>query len=149
MPSLTIHLLLAQTELKHGKIVKADLEEVSRLRNEGPYYDMPWELLLAGIGATLIIIAMISFRRWWRNRHNDPSPMVLFSAISRKAGLGWRDRYLLWRIARIFDLPTPITLMLSKGTLRHYSELYLNNHSTSRHHRSGQRLSRIEAELFG
>ena len=95
MPSLTIYLLLAQKEIKRGKAVKADLEEVSRLRNQGPYYDMPWELLLVGVGLTLVAIAMISFHRWWKNRHDDPSPAALFNAISRKAGLGWRDRYLL------------------------------------------------------
>ena len=123
--------------------------DISKARNSGAGYDLPWELLLAGIGATLVTIAVISARRWWLGRHKDPSPMVLFSAICRKAGLGWRDRYLLWRISRTFDLPTPIALMLSKGTLRHYSDLYLNSHSAIGSRRNGQRLSRIEAELFG
>ena len=142
-------LMLAQSEDDPGKLVKAELKEVSRLRNEGLSYDMPWELLLVGIGATLTVITVISLKRWWTNRHKDPTPSVLFSAIARKAGLNWRDRYLLWRIARAYDLPTPITLMLSRGTLRHYGDLYLNSHAATSQRRSGKRLAEIESALFG
>lgn len=141
--------LIAQSEQKPGRLTGVDLKEVSKHVTDGLEHDLPWELLLVGIGATLTAIVVISFRRWWQGRHDDPSPTVLYSAIARKAGLGWRDRFLLWRIASSFNLPTPITLMLARGTLRHYSRLYLSNRSGYTSQRTGLRLARIEATLFG
>lgn len=141
-------LLLAQSEPKPGKLAGVELDEVSRHVTDGIQHDLPWELLLVGIGVTLTAIVAISIRRWWLSRHEDPSPMVLYSAIARKAGLGWRDRILLWRISKTFDLPTPITLLLARGTLRHYRELYLSNRAGSAHQRLSQRLARIELALF-
>ncbi|MEM6256732.1 MAG: hypothetical protein AAGI37_00290 [Planctomycetota bacterium] len=150
MPANILHLLLAQAEeQKPGKLIGVELDEVSKHVNDGIQHELPWELLLAGIGATLVTIVVISLRRWWHHRHTDPSPPVLFSAIARRAGLGWRDRYLLWRMARTFDLPTPIALMLARGSLRHYSQLYLSNRSAGSQRRSAQRLAAIEDALFG
>jgi hypothetical protein len=142
--------MLAQSDPKQKVLVDRDkLEQVSKSITDGVGHDMPWELLLVGIGATLMAIVVISIRRWWLSRHKDPTPIVLFTAIARKTGLGWRDRYLLWRIARTFNLPTPITLMLSRGALRHYGDLYLNSHTASTQRRNGRRLSEIEDALFG
>ncbi|MBX2851949.1 MAG: hypothetical protein KTR15_09415 [Phycisphaeraceae bacterium] len=141
--------ILAQSDPKQKVLVdRGKLEEVSKSITDGVVHDMPWELLLVGIGATLMVIVVISIRRWWLSRHNDPTPTVLFIAIARKTGLGWRDRYLLWRIAKTFDLPTPIALMLSRGALRHYTDLYLSNRASGSR-RAGQRLAQIESALFG
>lgn len=146
---IVINSILAQSDPDQTVLVDRDkLEQVSKSITDGVVHDMPWELLLVGIGAMLVSIVVISLRRWWLSRHNDPTAIVLFTAIARKTGLGWRDRYLLWRIARTFDLPTPIALMLSRGTLRHYGEIYLNTHAASQR-RSGRRLSDIEHTLFG
>lgn len=150
MVAMLANVMLAQSDTKPQVLVDRDkLEAVSQSIRDGVGHDMPWELLLAGIGATLMTIMVISLRRRWLNRHADPSPTVLFSAIARKAGLDWRDRLLLRRIARTFDLPTPITLLLARGTLRHYTELYLSIRAGTTHHRLHQRIARIEAELFG
>ena len=143
--------LLAQSEEPNQKVLvdRDKLEEVSKSITEGVGYDMPWELLLAGLGATLLVVVIVSLRRWWQSRHDDPSPMVLFTAIARKAGLGWRDRLLLWRISRAFGLPTPIALMLSRGALRHYVDLYMSSRAGSSSRRTAVRLIRIESALFG
>jgi hypothetical protein len=144
-------LLLAQSQSEDDKqttMTTVSPSDVSRAVSDGIEHDLPWELLLVGIGATLITITIVSLRRWWKNRHDDPSPIVLFTAVARKAGLGWRDRYLLWRITKTFDLPTPIALMLSKGTLRHYGDLYLSNRASGNHRRTGRRLANIEHMLF-
>lgn len=150
--SASIKIVLAQaqsSENKQNKMTDVIPSDVSEHFNQGIQHNMPWELIVAGIGATLLTIALVSARRWWVGRHEDPSPMVLFSAISRKAGLGWRDRYLLWRMSKTFDLPTPIALMLARGTLRHYCELYLSNRAGSTQQRLQQRLTKIEDALFG
>lgn len=142
--------LLAQAQKKSHTMVDRDkLEEISRLHNEGVKHDLPWELLLVGLGVMLVAIVAVSLRRWWHARQDDPSPLVLYSAIARKAGLGWADRFVLWRIAKRFDLPTPIALLLSRGTMRHYTAVYLSNRSGTARQKLADRFSRIEAELFG
>lgn len=148
MPNPFINLHLAQNAKKPTVFVDRDkLSEISKYATDGIQHDLPWELLLVGLGTTLTAIAIISARRWWRKRHQDPSPIVLYSAIARKAGLGWRDRLLLWRIAKAFQLPTPIALLIAQGTLQHYSKRYLGNHSSRP--RLSQRLAQIESTLFG
>ena len=58
-------------------------------------------------------------------------------------------RFVLWHLAQLYDLPTPITLLLSRGTLRHYAQLYTANRSGPSRQRLVDRFSRIEDELFG
>ena len=126
-----------------------ELDEVSKVFNDGVRHELPWELLLVGLGTTIIVIVMISLKRWWKARRQDPSPAVLYSAIARKAGLTWKDRVLLWRIARVFKLPTPIALLLARGTLRHYADMYLSSRSGPSRQRIDERIARIAAGLFG
>lgn len=142
--------LLAQTGTNPGALVEREkLKEISRLHNEGFGHDLPWELLLVGLGTTLVVIVVISLRRRWQRREEDPSGLVLFSAIARKAGLTLSDRFVLWRIARVNQLDSPIGLMLARGTLRHYAVRYAARQSGAARERLRTRLKRIEAELFG
>jgi len=140
--------LLAETNALPGGD-KNLLQEISRTHNEGFRHAVPWDLLLVGLGTTMIVIVVISMRRWWLRRYNDPSPLVLFSAIARKAGLSLTDRFVLWRIAQTQDLPTPIALLLAKGTLRHYAQQYAAGRPLKSQHRLDRRIAHIEAELFG
>ena len=142
--------LLAQTGTNTGTLVERDkLTEVSRHVNEGIEHDLPWELLLVGLGLILITIVGVSLRRWWLARQDDPSPLVLYSAIARKAGLSWSDRFVLWRIARASQLPSPIALLLARGALRHYANNFARRLTPRSAQRLQARLNRIEAELFG
>lgn len=131
------------------KLITTNPSEVSREFNQGIQHDLPWELLLVGLGATLIVIVVISLRRRWQASRQDPSPLMLYSAIARKAGLSIPDRFVLWRVAKRFKLPTPIALLLARGTLRHFTSLYLSNRTGPARQRLGDRFARIEAELFG
>lgn len=148
----TLTLLLAQTQGdgdKQKALTTVSPSDVSREVNKGIQHDMPWELLMVGIGATLTAIVVISLRRRWIRRHENPGPLTLFSAIARKAGLSWQDRYILWRIARANDLPTPIALLLARGALQHYAQQYTRHRSITARARLDARLARIEADLFG
>lgn len=151
MPSLAnTNLLLAQSGTNTGTLVPRDkIKEVSEHFNDGIQHDLPWELLLVGLGTTLIAIVIIAARRWWKQRQDDPSPLVLYSAIARKAGLSWKDRFMLWRIARANDLPTPIALLLARGSLRHYAAVFAVRLSPRSAGRFNARIQQIEAELFG
>lgn len=142
--------MLAQSGTNTGVTKeRAELQEISKVVNEGIAHDVPWELLLIGMGAMLVAIVLISLRRWWLRRQDDPSPLVLYSAIARKAGLNWSDRFTLWRIARACDLPTPITLLLARGALRHYARLFAQRLGPGAANKLSQRIKRIEDELFG
>lgn len=142
--------ILAQSQKSPGSLVdRAKLDEVSDAVNDGNLHDLPWELLLIGLGTTLICIVIVTLRRWWHARQDDPSPLVLYSAIARKAGLSLADRFTLWRIAKASDLPTPIALLLARGTLRHYTLAYTQRRSPQARQRIAERIARIEAELFG
>lgn len=144
-------LLLAQasSEDKKKMLTTVAPSDISKEINKGIQHDMPWDLLLIGIGTTILCIAAISIRRWWLRRMNDPSPLVLYSAIARKAGLSLPDRFVLWRVSRFADLPTPIALLLSRGTLRYHTERYAQHLGRSSREKHTQRFARIEAELFG
>lgn len=139
----------AQAEPNKSVLFDRDkLQEISRLHNEGIPHDMPWDLLLVGLGLTLIAITVISTRRWWLARQNDPSPLVIYSAVARKAGLTWPDRLLLWRVARSCELPTPISLLLSRGALRTFTTRFAQQRSPATQQRLTQRVAKIEAALF-
>ncbi|MFN3168353.1 MAG: hypothetical protein ACE37H_14945 [Phycisphaeraceae bacterium] len=141
--------LLAQSQEKQKKLIGVELEDVSKHVNDGVQHDLPWELLLVGLGLTLIVIVAVSLRRWWRARQDDPSPLVVYSAVARKAGLGWGDRFLLWRIARAGDLPSPTALLLARGALRHHAKALMIRLGPRSAERVQVRLERIESELFG
>lgn len=146
----TLPSTLAQSGTNTGTLVERDkLSEVSRHVNDGIEHDLPWELLLVGLGLILITITAVSLRRWWLSRQDDPSPLVVYSAIARKAGLSWSDRLVLWRIARANDLPTPIALLLARGALRHYTHQFARRLGPRSAERLRARITRIESDLFG
>lgn len=136
--------LLAQAKPKP----LASPSEVSEHFNHGRW-DLPWELVVVGIGMVLASIAAISLFRWWQRRHDDPTPLMLFSAIARKAGLSWGERILLWRIARSEELPTPIALLLARGTLTHYATRFARKQSPRTRERVLSRVNQLKGRLFG
>jgi len=126
---------------------RAQLDEVSREINQ-THYNVSWELVLIGLGMLLLAIVLISASRRWKTRNDDPSPMVIYSVISRKSGLGWADQLLLWRIARAQALPTPIALLIARGTLTTHAQAYaaqLRPHSAQR---VLKKITRIRNTLF-
>ncbi|MFI4861390.1 MAG: hypothetical protein ACIAXF_12000 [Phycisphaerales bacterium JB063] len=112
-------------------------------------WDLPWELLVIGLGILLIVVTIISGVRWWQSRYTNPSALVLFSALARKAGLGWADRFLLWRIARSRGLSSPIALLIARGALEQHSQAYRAKLSGFTAARVGRRIDHIAAQLFG
>lgn len=112
-------------------------------------FDLPWSIVIVGLGAILAAIAAVSLYRWWQRRNDDPTPLVLFSAIARKAGLSWGERLLLWRIARNQKLETPIALLLARGTLRHHAAGFAHKLSPHGRQRLQHKIDRLCERLFG
>jgi len=132
----------------NGVMNRASLEDISKSR---PTFNvnLPWGLVLVLLGLVVLLVALISIRRWWVHRNDEPTHLMLYSAIARKAGLSWSDRLLLWRIARRCSLATPITLLLARGALTHHTKAYRETLSHRRAVRVSQQVQRIRVELFG
>ncbi|MFP4145268.1 MAG: HEAT repeat domain-containing protein [Phycisphaeraceae bacterium] len=84
---------------------------------------MQLDRLLPAVGGLLVGIGGLALWRWWRQP--GPRPGRVFREVASSAGLGWRQRRLLVRIAREQGLPTPLTLMLSSRTLSVHARAYV------------------------
>lgn len=148
MPTTTAITAWTSNGLLANARLPADLDDISAGFRDARW-EMPWELLLIGLGSVLVVLVAISARRWWINRYVQPGPTVLFSALARKAGLGWSARLLLWRIARHAGLSSPIALLIARGSLTKHTQAYtaqLSKHGQQRIHR---RVRAIQDHLFG
>lgn len=83
--------------------------------------------------------------RLWRQRADGRRAGATFRLAARRAGLSWRDRWALRRIAARAELPTPLTLLLSPATLRHHAAAVAQR---SRSPRLIQHMARVEAMLL-
>lgn len=126
----------------------ADLKDISSGFRDGRW-EMPWQPLVIGLGCVLVVLVTVSARRWWVNRYDQPGPLVLYSALARKAGLGWSQRLLLWRIARHAGLSSPIALLLARGALKTYTREYTAKQGALAQQRIHRRVNDIQAHLFG
>lgn len=105
----------------------------------------------------LVIILIIFFtimiglwiRQWYKNRPTDPTPSHLFRKMARELRLGLLDQWLLLRICREQQLPSPLTLLLSRTTLLHYARQYSQHLTPLRAPMAMARAQRIVDMLFG
>lgn len=67
-------------------------------------------LILAGILAVMIIIALVN--KFRQRRSNHTSPWGLFLSLCRAHKLKWSERWLLWQLARLEHLADPARLFL-------------------------------------
>lgn len=109
----------------------------------------PVRNLVIILAVVMAIFAFVSLRQWWRNRPKEPGSSVLFRRISRRVGLGWLDQWFLIQIARACHLPSPLTLMVARGTFLHYAHMYANEVAPWRKPMVTARSSRILARLYG
>ncbi len=132
----------------HARLSDADLAEVGRHALNNSSRVRPEEILLL-VGGLLTVLSLCSLVAWLSRQRLRPHTLVVFNRVAREAGLGLRDRLVLWRIARATALPTPLALLLCPGTLGHAARTY------ARHQRKRPgtlRLARaasIRRHLFG
>ena len=110
----------------------------------------PWT---KAAGALLLLLALSGLLRMGlaglRQLGKRFEPVTLFARIGGQLGLGWRDRWLLWRIARRTGLASPLTLLLSGSTLDHHAASCAERMSTGRAQRLTHRAKAIRQSLFG
>ncbi len=129
------------------RLTSVELQRISESRGEATHISAFWAL--AVLGLVLVIISSIALFQWVRSRHQRPQPLMLFRKVASSVGLNASDQLLLWRIAKKFDLPSPLTLMLSDHTLEHYAMAYVQPLPDSRNRQIMNRITGIRRYLFG
>lgn len=109
----------------------------------------PVRSLLIMLGGVLLIFICLAIRQWYRDRPKEPGSSVLFRRIARQVGLGWLDQWLLLQIARANRLPSPLTLLVARGTFLHYAHQYAEAVSGWRKPMVAARASRILGRVYG
>lgn len=99
--------------------------------------------------AFMVIMISLALWKWYKNRPIDPTPSLLFRQMARELRLGLLDRWLLLRICHEQHLPSPLTLLLSRATLLHYTQQYTKDLSAIRGPMVTARANRIVEMLFG
>jgi hypothetical protein len=109
-----------------------------------PASTLGWILL-----ALLMVLLAIWLKQWYKNRPIDPTPNRLFRKLARQLQLGLWDQWLLLRIAREQQLPSPLTLLLSRSTLLHHGSAYAAEVVAVRSPWIRKRVEKIAVRLFG
>ena len=109
---------------------------------------LTWQALVVGL--VLLVLVLIIARGFRAIRRSDEQsrPTGLFLQLAEALGLGWRERWLLWRIARQQHLPSAITLLLSRQTLLHQGEAYSQSVKPQRRERVLEKVSSIASVVF-
>ncbi len=89
--------------------------------------------------------AWIGLGRLWHRS----APLRIYLDVAAQAGLGFGDRWWLWCVARKQKLASPITLLLSRGTLSHHAAEFTATLPSYNAAYVAGRLRNIEARLFG
>lgn len=104
--------------------------------------------LLAAVGVLLSLLATLKIGRMLEQREAGDSPAWLFRSVAREAGLNWRQRWLLHRIARQRKLESPITLVCAAGAFRHHTDAYLQALPRARRRRAAAMLDHVRRIIF-
>ncbi len=146
-PPTRLPLLLAQDAPANPTPALDRFAQISQNFNSRELISPHWLLIFAGL--LLLLLSGLSIARWWRHRNEHARPMRVFSAVSRMAGLGYADRWMLLLAARHQALESPLTLLLSPGTFDHHIKLYLDARPRWRREAVRRRTQAIRESLFG
>ena len=142
-------LILAQEDPGPKRLVDAETRDISDAFVNQTDSVIPVELLIAAIGLLLIVVALISAFRFWKSRHDNPHPLLVFHRLAKTAQLTLREQWLLYRIARRQALPSPITLLVSPRTLRLHANAYARGLNENAAKRCDQVVAALSQHLFG
>lgn len=146
-PLTHLLLILAQAEPVGAAPGKNRWSQISETFSSEELISPHWLLIAAG--AVLLLLSTLSIARWWKHRNEHARPLRVFSTVARMAGLGYADRWLLFRAARHQSLESPLTLLLSPGTFDHHVKAYLDTRPGWRRQAVRSRAQSIRECLFG
>jgi hypothetical protein len=142
-------LLIAQTEpVKAGETIPGQ-ERILLISDNfsGEGLIAPHWLIIAA-GLVMLILSTVSIAQWWKHRHENSHPWLVFMVTARLAGLGYALQWTLFRVAQQQRLASPLTLMLSPGTFDHHVKAYLDTRSGWRREGLRRKTQAVRDGLF-
>lgn len=104
--------------------------------------------MLVSVLAIAAIFVLAKLLASLQKRHTDGArsqPYRLFRRMQAQLGLGYLERWRLWRVARSLEIEHPTALLISAGYFDHAVGQYLVKASPGEH----KQLSTIRQRLFG
>jgi hypothetical protein len=123
-------------------------ERFRALKQGNEEVEFKFWLLGLMVGSVVLLLGFM----WWRNKvkseQQADSHAGEFRRLATVLNLSKPDRTLLVRIARTNQLPTPITLLLSPGTLIHCAQAHARSLSAVKSAVVKQQIKRIGDAAF-
>ena len=129
-------------------LADARLEHLHAIRHHWGDLLVPltWAGSVAAVAAA--VLGAVALQHWLRKRGREPQPVAVFHAVARRLGLSWAEQWLLLRIARAQALPSPLTLLLSRRTLRVHAGRWAAELPVSRRRGVLRRVRRVRQRLM-
>ncbi len=113
----------------------------------GDLLDVRW--IFFALSVLVLVMAGIYIYRRVHRAPGDAAPLITFNDVAGRLGLSWRGRWLLIRIARQQQLPTPLALLLAPGTLSHHTKRYAAAMQPGRRQRTIVAVNALGKSLYG
>ncbi len=121
------------------------------LQNDWTFSGHPLMSVWSFVAVAMVLMIVIAGLWAWRTYRFDQlrsKPIMIFHHLAREIGITPWDEWLLFLIGRHQDLPTPLTLLLSRGTFDHYTDRYLQTLPPKRRNHVTGRIQRLSRYLF-
>ncbi len=125
---------------------EVDWQAIGEHFRGGSAMSLGW--IAAAAGLLMLLLVVLSMRKLRDRAEASSAPMLVFRRVAEHAGVSLSDQWLLIRIARQQQLPTPLALLLSPGTLMHHGAAYAAGLSDRRRRVTLIRLDALRQELF-
>jgi hypothetical protein len=136
------------------------LRALANTATEGGAAVMDWPqgswsdtVLTRTLGLVLTVVAVLLLIRWLVERtrvlRRQMTPVRPFLRVAEDISLDWTSRWWLMRVARHNGLRSPLTLLMSRQTMRHHVRRYADRFPADRAERIMGQLQRVERRVFG
>lgn len=140
--------LFAQEEQKGKRLITPDPSAISEAITGGSRDHGPLAWIFAGIGALLVVVVTVSLSRWLKQQNRSKHPLLLYHHFAKQAGLSWMDEWLVYRLARIRALPTPLTLLICQDTMAAHIEAHARSLPDASARQYRRRMAELKGYLF-
>ena len=118
------------------------------IKNHWSGAQMPPTIFIVIAIVLLMMLAVVWYWKWQNTRYLRSEPILTFRYIAKEVGLTMREQVLLIRIAHRLGLASPLTLILSQGTLEHHVELYARQKHPMRQKQVYSQAKKLSKRLF-
>ena len=110
---------------------------------------LSWRAVVTGLVVLALVLVIARGYQMAKTNELRSRPTTLFLRVAEQLKLNWSDCWLLWRIARQQNLPSAITLLLSRNTLLTHAEGFAACMPERRRERVLNHAQRVAHTLFG